>query len=222
MEDVPTPDLILDAAETLFARQGFAATTIKQIGVEAGANPALIYYYFRSKEGLYRGVLERVFGTIATNAGQMLSVDPSPGDAVRGAVGVQTAILAGRPSAARLIARELVDHELAHAGGIVADISERFFTRLCDLIRAGQQAGVFRAEMDPRFAAITVLSIVPYFHIASPVVGVFLGHGPQGPTDEEKRAYGRHAAEFVIAALTSASPPPGPPTTSPSSEPDSS
>ena len=201
MEDALTRNQILDAAEALFARQGFAATTIKQIGGEAGANPALIYYYFQSKEGLYRGVLERVFGALAANVGQLLDQPPTPADAIRGAIGAQTATLTSRPEMPRLVARELVDHELAHAHGIVGQLYARFFTRLCDVIRAGQQAGVFRAELDPRFAAITAVSIVPYFHIASPVVGIFLGRGPEGPTDEEKRAYGRHAAEFVIAGL---------------------
>ena len=44
-ESAPTQDLILDAAERLFARQGFTATTIKQIGRAASVNPALLYYY---------------------------------------------------------------------------------------------------------------------------------------------------------------------------------
>jgi AcrR family transcriptional regulator len=48
-ESAPTQDLILDAAERLFARQGFTATTIKQIGKEAAVNPALLYYYYVSK-----------------------------------------------------------------------------------------------------------------------------------------------------------------------------
>jgi len=213
MKDAETPDQILDAAEALFARQGFAATTIKQIGVEAGANPALIYYYFKSKEGLYRGVVERVFGTIASRAGQLFAGDPTPAEAIAGIITMQTATLAGRPPMARLIARELADHELAHAGDVVGELYNRFFTRLCDLIRAGQEAGAFRPEIDPRFAAISALSLVPYFHIASPVVGIFLGRGPAGPTAADKQAYGRHAAEFVLAAL--AAHPPAHPSTEP-------
>jgi TetR/AcrR family transcriptional regulator len=199
-EVAQTPDLILDAAEALFARQGFAATSIKQIGAEAGANPALIYYYFQSKEGLYRGVLERMFGTIAANAAALLAEAPGPEAAVQGLVTMQTSVMTARPTFPRMFGRELVDHELEHAGGLVSDLSARFFGRLCDMIRAGQQAGVFRAELDPHFAAISVVSLIPFFHIAQPAVSIFLDR-PGGLSDEDKRAYGRHAAAFALAAL---------------------
>jgi AcrR family transcriptional regulator len=49
-----TRHLILDAAERLFAAQGFPRTTIKQIGQAAGVNSALLYYYFGDKDRLYR------------------------------------------------------------------------------------------------------------------------------------------------------------------------
>lgn len=196
-----TPDLILDAAEELFARQGFAATTIKQIGAAAGANPALIYYYFRSKEGLYRALLERLFAYIAERAVQRLEAGGAPGDAVGRLVELQSEVLTGRPALPRLLARELVDHHAAHAEGGLAKLSATAFARLRELIRAGQEAGVFRRDMDPAFAAVSVVSLVPYFHIARPAVGILLGSGPEGPTPEQARAYGLHAARFALAAL---------------------
>src|ERR1044071_1378756 len=61
-----TRDQILDAAERLFARKGFDPTTIKEIGAAAKLNPALLYYYFRDKEELYRAVLQRVAGELVT------------------------------------------------------------------------------------------------------------------------------------------------------------
>jgi AcrR family transcriptional regulator len=42
----------------LFERRGFAAVTIKSIGEAAGVNPALIYYYFKDKEDLFRASIE--------------------------------------------------------------------------------------------------------------------------------------------------------------------
>ena len=51
-----TRNLILDSAQRLFARKGLDPTTIKEIGAESGLNPALLYYYFESKEELYRAV----------------------------------------------------------------------------------------------------------------------------------------------------------------------
>lgn len=54
-----TRETILDAAEQLFARLGYAATSFRDIAVEASVNPALISYYFGSKRVLYEAVYKR-------------------------------------------------------------------------------------------------------------------------------------------------------------------
>ncbi|MET0398264.1 MAG: TetR family transcriptional regulator [Longimicrobiaceae bacterium] len=213
MSEIETSDSILAAAEELFARQGFAATTTKQIGSAAGVNPALIHYYFGNKEGLYRALLRRLFESIIARGGQQLATKPAPDAAVRALVGIQSDIMVEHPSFPRLLARELVDQGMTHAGEYVARLSDTLFRRLCELIRGGQEAGLFRRDMDPRFAAVSVVSLVPYFHIARPVVGILLESGPEGPDEEAMRAYGRHAAEFALAAL--AARPGAPPTTEP-------
>ena len=55
---------ILNTAEALFADQGFASTSIRQIVQEAGVNIASINYHFGSKETLYIEVLRNVFQEI--------------------------------------------------------------------------------------------------------------------------------------------------------------
>ncbi|MEZ5402612.1 MAG: TetR/AcrR family transcriptional regulator [Bryobacteraceae bacterium] len=63
MIDSPQPestrDRILDAAEALFAEQGFDATSIRAITAAAGANLASVNYHFQTKEALIRAVLTR-------------------------------------------------------------------------------------------------------------------------------------------------------------------
>jgi AcrR family transcriptional regulator len=49
---------ILEAAAAIFARDGFAGAHVAEIAEEAGANVALIYRYFGSKEGLLDALLE--------------------------------------------------------------------------------------------------------------------------------------------------------------------
>lgn len=63
-----TPDASLnirEAALELFSRRGFSSVTTKDIADATGFNPALIYYYFGSKEELFRQVVtlavERAF-----------------------------------------------------------------------------------------------------------------------------------------------------------------
>lgn len=55
---------ILRVAEKLFAKQGFQATTLRQIASKSGANGALVSYYFGNKEGLWDAVLEEKLASL--------------------------------------------------------------------------------------------------------------------------------------------------------------
>lgn len=57
-------DAILDAAEVVFADNGFHGATTRAIAEQARANAALIHYYFGSKEALYEAVVARRAGAI--------------------------------------------------------------------------------------------------------------------------------------------------------------
>lgn len=57
-------DAILDAAEVIFADNGFHGATTRAIAEHAQANAALIHYYFGSKEALYEAVIARRSGAI--------------------------------------------------------------------------------------------------------------------------------------------------------------
>jgi len=50
---------LLGAAAVLFAEQGFAETSTREICTAAGLNPGAIHYHFGDKDGLYRAVLAR-------------------------------------------------------------------------------------------------------------------------------------------------------------------
>jgi TetR/AcrR family transcriptional regulator len=50
---------LLEAAERVFAEQGFAGATTAAIARSAGVPKANLHYYFPTKEGLYRAVIER-------------------------------------------------------------------------------------------------------------------------------------------------------------------
>jgi len=63
MADIPTKDRILDAAEELFAEQGFA-TSLRAITATADANLAAVNYHFGSKDALVEAVFERRLGPL--------------------------------------------------------------------------------------------------------------------------------------------------------------
>ena len=55
-------EAILSAAELLFSTNGFNAVSIRDIALEAGANPGSITYHFKSKDGLLLEIYKRHCG----------------------------------------------------------------------------------------------------------------------------------------------------------------
>lgn len=59
--ELTTEQKIIEAAKSVFTKKGYAATRTRDIAVEAGLNLALLNYYFRSKENLFRIIIEDKF-----------------------------------------------------------------------------------------------------------------------------------------------------------------
>ena len=57
-----TKENILHAAIKVFAKKGYKAATVREIGLEAGAaNLSAVTYHFKGKKNLYKAVLEFMF-----------------------------------------------------------------------------------------------------------------------------------------------------------------
>jgi AcrR family transcriptional regulator len=101
---------ILDAAEQLFADQGYEASSLAQVGARAGVSRGTPGYFFGSKAELYRAVLDRCFDEVrsAVRAGRerTLSGAHSPEEILEGAVSDYFDFLSAHPNFVRLIERE--------------------------------------------------------------------------------------------------------------------
>jgi AcrR family transcriptional regulator len=51
------PQQVLDAARTLFLRDGFSATSMDAVAKEAGVSKATVYAHYKSKEELFAGII---------------------------------------------------------------------------------------------------------------------------------------------------------------------
>lgn len=59
--DPQTRAAIADAARRRFAADGYAATTVRAVAADAGVDPALVLYFFTSKDGLFAASVEWPF-----------------------------------------------------------------------------------------------------------------------------------------------------------------
>ncbi len=69
-----TTNLILDAAERLFAQKGYEASSIRQITKLADVNVAAVHYHFGDKQAVLRAVTDRIVGPMVQRRTQMLDL----------------------------------------------------------------------------------------------------------------------------------------------------
>jgi TetR/AcrR family transcriptional regulator len=113
---VETAERILDAAEQLFAENGYTGTTLRDIAARAGLRNPSIYNHFDGKESLYLAVLERglrpmlqLFTKLASAAAEGRGIDLRLVDGL-------LEVLAEHPKLPRLLQHEaLAGGERLHA-----------------------------------------------------------------------------------------------------------
>lgn len=168
---------ILDAAEQLFADQGFEGASLAAIAERAGVSVGLPGYFFGSKEELYHEVLQRVFerrdaalDAVATEAEQLLQESPDDGEAaLRRLVGGYVDFLLANPTFVSLLTRDALEHAGDRAGK--PRHSQRFAERM---IRLMTQVGVAEAEDAPNhlFLSVVAMCYFPVEHDSTVVAGM--------------------------------------------------
>jgi TetR/AcrR family transcriptional regulator len=99
---------ILAATEKVFARHGFEGATMAQLAAAAGLPKANLHYYFGTKEGLYRAVLEGILALWLEDAAAWIVPERYPADGLAGYVRAKMMHSRLRPDASRIFAGELL------------------------------------------------------------------------------------------------------------------
>lgn len=95
--DGDTEQRILDAAHEVFLRRGTAGARMQEIAAEAAVNPALLHYYFRSKERLATAVFQRAIERLLPPVLQLLASELPLENKVEGVVRHELEHLARTP-----------------------------------------------------------------------------------------------------------------------------
>ncbi len=73
----PTPQRILDAAEQLFADNGYQATSLGDVADEVGMRSPSLYNHFKNKEALYHAVVDRLVTQFSQPFDELLASEVS-------------------------------------------------------------------------------------------------------------------------------------------------
>jgi AcrR family transcriptional regulator len=141
---------ILAAATREFSEKGLSGARVDEIADRTQINKRMIYYYFESKEGLYRAVLERCYGHIRMSESAMDLESLSPEDALRKLIRHTFDYHSMHPDFVRLVMNENI-HQGAHIGSIgsIKTRNRHVLSTLRGLLDRGVAAGAFRADIDP-------------------------------------------------------------------------
>jgi TetR/AcrR family transcriptional regulator len=202
---------ILNAAAQEFAREGIAGARTDAIARGAHVNKALLYYYFKDKEALYRAVLDHVFSGLTETIYAALDSSLPPREKILTYAGAHFDYIANNPLYPRIVHAELTRARAGNTAQFERIVQQYFrplFGKIADVLRQGQSEGDFRAVDVMQFIPSMISVIVFYFNTV-PVIKLMTGEDPLTP----RRLAERRAAvlDFISAALFS------PPISSPGS-----
>jgi len=169
---------ILDAAQSVFAREGVQGSSIRAIAREAKCDPALIYYHFPNKEGLLEALLDRTIGPVVAEISAL--GDPQDTRRVAERLWQVTRIYHTHLGGSSGM-RGLVRGEIVRGGeGIQESIARRIQPMLegiSRLIGLGIQRGDIRPDISPLFSTfflarmeLEILDLIPI--MAPRIVGI--------------------------------------------------
>jgi AcrR family transcriptional regulator len=164
-------DKILDVAESLFARRGYAGIGLREVADASGLSKSSLFHHFRSKEQLYHQVLLRVLQRIRERFDAGLERAASPREQLERWIEELIDTLAEHPTTARLLLRSIFEEE--DAASPEADATEALMASILGdaerLIRRGVECGELRRVSAPHTLQTLIGATV--YHFASAAVG---------------------------------------------------
>jgi len=143
-------DDILRVASKNFALNGLSGARIDEIAAQTKTSKRMIYYYFGDKEGLYKKCLEAAYAKVRGGEGALELGGLSPDKALERLVSFTFDHHRRNPDFIRMVMIENI-HNAAYLkqSEMIAAMNNAAIDKLADIIRRGQAAGTFRADLDP-------------------------------------------------------------------------
>ncbi len=117
---------IARVAASLFARQGFDATSVREIVEAAEVTKPTLYYHFGSKMGLAEALLSRPLETLATTISAIVNEEPDPLHAVARLIEAHFRFCCEAPDRARLAYAVMFGPLSSSLAGMLGPYAERF------------------------------------------------------------------------------------------------
>jgi AcrR family transcriptional regulator len=190
MNDQHMETRIREVAQELFFKQGYAATSTTQIAREVGCTQALVHYYYRTKENLFRQIfLEQVEAALNV-VGRSLASEMSFDDFIRSAISMYFDALIQNPRLPYFVLEELANNperrKYLREHFVKKPSYVLLYMQLEGRVKAEQQAGRL-AKVEPFDIMMSVASLTVFTFISLPMYQDLLSR-----TDDQVREFVEH------------------------------
>lgn len=196
--DAEVQAALLARARELFLRRGFGKVGIRQLAAAAGTSSAMIHYYFGDKLGLYRAMLEAASEPLLAELQRLEQASAATAPDLEALMTTHMRMLATNPWLPALIVHEVLDE----GGQLRDEFVEHFAGRLAPVfvrvLQRERDRGLLRADLDPRLAAISALSLCIFPFVSLPVTSRVLGFSASG---EDFDRLARHTTQLFRAGV---------------------
>jgi TetR/AcrR family transcriptional regulator len=157
-----TRNQLLDAAEAEFAVTGLIAARMDAIAAQTGVTKATIYYYFSSKEELYRAVLGRCWVEAMEMMAQ-LQLDCLPPDAALVQVLEQLlCCMSENPRIGSILSLEAIQNQGKYYPKQLGDL---LYGTIVEILERGMLSRAFR-QLEPRHTAVNIVGTCTFYFTA--------------------------------------------------------
>jgi TetR/AcrR family transcriptional regulator, fatty acid metabolism regulator protein len=145
---------ILDAAVRVFARQGFHSTRVSDIADEAGVAYGLVYHYFSSKDEVLNELFSERWSLLLSAIEESDREGASPRAKLEAVAGFIVDSYRHDPELMKVIIVEVTRAANSFGRTHLPEI-RRAYNSIAKIVADGQEAGVFRRDIDPTFASMS-------------------------------------------------------------------
>ena len=151
---------LLDAAVECFAGDGVAATSLRTIALKAGVTPALVHYYFGSKEQLVEAfIAERMTPVAAALRESLLAAGPDPRALMAAFVRGMHDLVARYPWWPALWVREVLNEKGALRDVLLKQIAPQVAQLVAGALADAQKRGELAPDLDPRLTMVSLMGL---------------------------------------------------------------
>lgn len=183
MQEMTTEQTIIQAANKIFLENGYAGTRMQDIADEAKINKAMLHYYFKNKESLFRMIFLENFGLLIPLINQVIEAKTSIKEKLLNIAELYIDLMQSNPKLPLFVINELSNHSDSFIAAIKDSQNElpNFKQLIQEVKHAVKKKEI--APIDPELLIVGVLALSIFPVIAKQMLQILFSENDKSMDD---------------------------------------